>query len=88
MSKCRICKNEEALWSWQPLGPAEDSRETFTAPGFHYRGFPVIPVCDDCKQNIQGGDEVQFDYKSITYTCIDDQVLTTRRVTKYIPKGR
>lgn len=46
MAKCRICKEREAEWSWQPFGPAEDSRETFTVPGWHYRGFAVIPVSD------------------------------------------
>ncbi len=90
MRKCRVCKQrKEVLWSWQPLGPAELPRETFTIPGCHYRGFAVIPICDGCKDKVQAGEAVQFDYKSITYTCIDDEmVFGTRRVTEYIPKER
>jgi len=88
MSKCRICKEREAEWSWQPLGPSDRPRETFTVPGWHYRGFAVIPVCEGCKDKIQAGETVQFDYKRTTYTCIDEEVLGTKRVTDYIPKER
>ncbi len=88
MSKCRVCKEREAEWSWQPFGPAEDSRETFTVPGWHYRGFAVIPVCDQCKKRIQAGATVQFDYKRTTYTCIDDEVWGIRRVSELVPKER
>jgi len=86
MTKCRICKEREAEWSWQPFGPAKDSRETFTVPGWHYRGFPVIPVCETCKDKIQAGETVQFDYKRTTYTCIEDEVWGATRVTQLIPK--
>ncbi len=67
---------------------AEDSRETFTVPGWHYRGFPAIPLCDQCKEKIQAGETVQFSYKGVTYTCIDDEVWGTRRVSKLVPKER
>lgn len=86
MAQCRICKDREAQWSWQPFGPAEDSRETFTVPGWHYRGFPVIPVCEVCKDKIQAGEVVQFDYKRTTYSCIEDEVWGATRVTDVIPK--
>jgi len=89
MRKCRICKqHKQGLWAWQPFGPAEFPRETFTVPGYYYRGFPVIPVCDECKEKIQAGETVQFDYKGTTYICIDDEVSGTTRVTEVVPKER
>jgi len=88
MRKCRVCKEREAEWAWQPLGPAEAPRETFTTPGYFYRGFPVIPVCEICKEKVQAGETVQFDYKRTTYTCIDDEVWGTTRVTELVPKER
>ncbi|HUT15487.1 MAG TPA: hypothetical protein VMY98_04505 [Anaerolineae bacterium] len=82
MRKCRVCKEREAEWSWQPFGPAESSAETFATPGWHYRGFAVIPICDDCKDRVQMGDGVQFDYKGVTYATIDGQPHETPRVVK------
>lgn len=54
MAKCKICKSRDAEWSWQPFGPGETSN-LFATPGSHYRGFPVVKVCDDCKRNYQSG---------------------------------
>lgn len=48
MAKCQLCKTKEAIWAWQPDGPGEDEY-TFTALGHHYRGFPVVKVCEPCK---------------------------------------
>lgn len=47
--KCKVCKTNEAEWIMQYVG--EDT-PSFTLPGYHYRGFPTTPVCDDCKNRI------------------------------------
>jgi hypothetical protein len=47
--KCKYC-GKEAIWACQPYGPDEDT--TFALLGSHYRGFTVIPVCDECKERI------------------------------------
>jgi hypothetical protein len=60
--KCRVCKSNEAEWSWQPMGPGSDN-DTFTLPGSHYRGFAVIKVCAACKEQIQQGQPVTVIYK-------------------------
>lgn len=52
MARCRICKENPREYSWQPFGPDEPQR-SFYAPGWHYRGFIAIPVCDECKRKIQ-----------------------------------
>ncbi len=41
----------DAVWAMQPFGP--DKVVTFALIGNHYRGFPVIKVCDLCKENIE-----------------------------------
>jgi len=76
MPRCRVCGQREAEWSWQPLGPAKSPRETFATPGWHYRGFAAIPVCEHCKDKVQQGLDVQFVYKGLTYTCTRDVVLS------------
>jgi hypothetical protein len=48
--KCKICKREEAIWACQPYGP--DNGMTFTTLGSHYRGFYMLPLCDECKERI------------------------------------
>jgi len=80
MRKCRICKeHKQGLWAWQPLGPAEAPRETFTVPGYYYRGFPVIPVCGLCKDKIQAGETVQFDYKRVTIKLVGNDLVSNER---------
>lgn len=65
--KCRICKDEEASWAWQPFGPGETPNE-YALLGSHTRGFPVIKVGDVCKNAFQTADfEVQFEYKGHHY---------------------
>jgi hypothetical protein len=39
----------------------------FTYPGWHYRGFPAIPVCDACAAQIRQGHSVTFLYQQVTY---------------------
>jgi hypothetical protein len=41
--KCQVCKQEQAEWAWQPFGPNE-TPDSYTLIGSHYRGFPVIKV--------------------------------------------
>ena len=51
MKKCSICHKNEVEYAWQPFGP-DDKLSMFTLPGSHYRGFPVISVCQDCHDTI------------------------------------
>lgn len=48
--RCQVCKADEALWARQYIG--EDT-PTYTTLGSHYRGFPVVKVCDKCKEQEQ-----------------------------------
>ena len=66
MTKCRICREDEETWAWQPFGPS-DTPNSFTLPGNHYRGFAVIKVCDDCKRLFQAGNALVFKYKHVLY---------------------
>ncbi len=68
MTKCAICKTEEAIWAWQPFGPDPDPVGTFAGLGNHYRGFPVIKVCELCRIEIRkDGTHVEFDHKGTHY---------------------
>ncbi len=72
--KCQVCARNDVEWSWQPAGPGEDAR-CFTLPGSHYRGFPVVKVCDHCKQRIEYGKTLlHFMYKDQTYRYYDGQI--------------
>lgn len=54
--RCCIAECAEATaWAWQPFGPGET--RTFMAPGSHYRGFPVLWVCQKHKQRLQAQKE-------------------------------
>ena len=46
---------EMAPWAWHPFGPGEPL--TFMMPGSHYRGFPVLRVCQDHKTELQAQKE-------------------------------
>lgn len=46
MTKCQICRFDQAEWAMQFVG---EDRPTFTTPGNHYRGFRVTKVCDGCR---------------------------------------
>ena len=54
---CQHCHQYSAEWAWQPFGP-DDSILSFTLLGSHYRGFPVLKVCDNCKLTVES--EVMF----------------------------
>lgn len=61
--KCQACKEQEAAWAWQPFGP-DEKPDCYTLLGSHYRGFPVIKVCNSCKSAFETGDfPVTFAYK-------------------------
>lgn len=60
-AKCTAVECRDfAVWGWQPFGPDFDNRLTFTTLGSHYRGFPVIKVCDECKRKIEDGVSLKF----------------------------
>jgi len=65
--KCAICRHARTIHAFQPFGP--DDKPLFTALGSHYRGFPVIPVCDECKQRILSGAPYSFTYQGDIYTA-------------------
>jgi hypothetical protein len=52
--KCWLCKERDAIWACQPHGPGEQTSWSFL--GSHYRGFPVYPLCDTCKERVGDGD--------------------------------
>lgn len=64
---CQCCKSKEASMAWQPFGP-EEATDSFALLGNHYRGFPVIKVCDSCQSKIQQSQEVRFSYRGNSYT--------------------
>lgn len=66
MRKCKICRTHEADWAWQPFGPSEDCRDGMAFLGSHYRGFPVIPICDFCL-NTMKTKPVTFEYRGVRY---------------------
>lgn len=64
--KCQICKTNPVEMAWQPFGPDEDGRRALTMLGSHYRGFPVVKVCDSCADGVRDG-AVEFEYKGKRY---------------------
>lgn len=70
--RCELCGDNEAVSAWQPFGPDEVPRDAFTALGSHYRGYPILKVCHDCKGEIQNGEPMVFDYKGRTYDLIGE----------------
>jgi hypothetical protein len=74
VTKCRIC-GAVANWSWQPFGPAAEApRSGFTRSGWHYRGFPVVPVCESCKRDIEHDVSVAFAWRGQHYALVGDEV--------------
>jgi hypothetical protein len=66
--KCQACKQQFATMTWQPFGP-DPTGLTFTTFGNHYRGFPVVKICDTCKYNICEQDHmINFRYRGVYYT--------------------
>jgi len=70
--KCSVCKSGEVVWAWQPFGP-DDSVKSFMFPGEHYRGFPVIMICDHCKEEIERRGHFIFAYKGEHYMAYPTQ---------------
>lgn len=64
--KCKVCKKQEAIWAWQPFGP-DECIDSFVVLGSHYRGFPIVKICNDCKFKWQQGWPLTFTYKGVQY---------------------
>ena len=60
---CQTCNINEAIWAWHPFGPADDDDHCFTTLGSHYRGFPIVKVCDECKRDIENGSPKEFEIR-------------------------
>ncbi len=58
--RCRICRVERAEWAWQPCGPGIVM--CFMLLGSHYRGYPVVKVCDSCKRKLQTSKTGRFNF--------------------------
>ena len=76
--KCKVCKHAEAEWAWQPWGPG-NSHLSFTVLGSHYRGFPVVKVCDFCKREAienakESGKPVRFSFTGGDYVFDGERV--------------
>lgn len=56
ITKCAACHKNERVFLWQPCGPANDWN-LFMFPGWHYRGFSSVPICDECRKKIQSNTE-------------------------------
>jgi len=56
--KCQLCRQRPAVHAMQYMdGP--NKPPTFVRPGYHYRGWKVTKVCDECKQSIERGETPQ-----------------------------
>lgn len=58
--KCSICHLNRSVYLWQPFGP-DESPLLFARPGYHYRGFPTVRVCEDCRRRILEGKPVRVE---------------------------
>jgi hypothetical protein len=70
MRRCVSC-NEDADYIWQPFGPGE-TPAVFVRPGYHARGFPALPLCDECKTFLEtdgphGPHLLRFTYRKVPY---------------------
>lgn len=66
MKRCQICKGKTA-WIWQPTISPGKARQTFARPGYHYRGYMAVCVCDHCRERIKAGENVSFRRRGITW---------------------
>ncbi len=84
--KCCCCGTSNAEIAWQPFGPADNCRddESFMAPGFHYRGFPVLRVCDDCRGQLGNGEWLSFTYKGKQWH-VEGETLRSDTITFIMP---
>lgn len=73
MAKCQLCK-AEAIWAWQPFGPG-DPPGTLATLGSHYRGFPVVKVCEYHADRVRTGRRVDFGYGPKWYAVQDGELI-------------
>lgn len=72
MTKCQVCgHNFYFTMIWQPFGPAEHPR-LFTFRGDHFRGFPALTICENCKLDVEVNGTVEFSYKGKRFVAIGD----------------
>lgn len=81
MSKCQVCKVDEAWFAYQPFGPDKNPHKWMTELGSHYRGFPVIKVCGFCHDAIAKGTPTEFTYKGTRYISSGSEV---KQVPEYV----
>jgi hypothetical protein len=83
MTKCQICKKSTVAWAWQPFGP-DSYIQRCTTLGSHYRGFPVIKICDNCRDSMMVYGGINFNYKNKPYhaSVVDVQ----EGYVHYLPK--
>lgn len=70
---CQVCKGFYPSWAWQPWGPDADGL-SFTTLGSHYRGFPIVKVCEGCREAINEGQTVEFTYMKNLYEFKDGTI--------------
>lgn len=73
MSNCQVCHHDPAIHAWQPFGP--DSTSFLAEMGWHYRGFPVIKVCEECAMIIRRRGVIEFTYRGQRYIAGDGKCL-------------
>ena len=67
MKRCQLCQSNMVEIMWQPFGPGEDAL-CFSFPGHHYRGFPSLGICMDCKEHLRDSSEdITFTYRKKAY---------------------
>ena len=70
MAKCEVCRKAETVWAMQAM----PGGLTFALLGSHYRGFPVVKVCEVCKVKMEkphtvgvvGGTKIKFDHSRLS----------------------
>lgn len=67
---------DNKIWAWQPFGP-DESIMSFSLAGNHYRGFPVVKVTDEEKQQIERGERFEFTFKKTRY-ILDNNVISAK----------
>src|SRR5690242_4167107 len=83
-AKCQACHRNERQWMMQPWGP--DERVIFTIPGAHYRGFATVAICDECKQQVEAGQQVTFAYKRQSCTLNEQHEQVAAAAGKRSPR--
>jgi hypothetical protein len=55
-------------WTWAAQWMDDDGPPTFSRVGWHYRGFSMVKVCNDCKRKLQEGQTITVIRKRQPYT--------------------